>query len=129
MCRPWQGVVLIDDVYSGGKQGDGDYPLLSKAIEAGLFHPNCEDILSTWFPRINIMPTVTDSTRSEEWYKQAQTQRRLERRIRDQKRILAGTLDEENLIREKKRLRKLQKQLREHLKDNSQLRRKPEREG
>ena len=129
MCRPWQGVVLIDDVYSGGKQEDGDYPLLSKAIEAGLFHPNCEDILATWFPGINTVPTVPDPERSEEWYKQAQRQRSLERAIRGQKRILAGTLDEDNLIREKKRLRELQQQLREHLKDNSQLRRKPEREG
>ena len=129
LCRPWQGAVLIDDVYSGGKPEDGDYPLLSKAIDEGLFHPNCEDILGTWFPGINTMPTIPDPTRSEEWYAQAQKQRNLERRIRDQKRIIAGTLDEENMVREKKRLRELQKQLREHLKDNSQLRRKPEREG
>ncbi|MBO1264362.1 capsid protein [Proteiniclasticum sp. SCR006] len=129
LCRPWQGAVLIDDVYSGGKQEDGEYPLLSKAIEAGLFHPNCEDILATWFPGINTIPTVPDPERSEKWYKEAQKQRRLERAIRDQKRVVVGTLDEENMVREKKRLRELQKQLREHLKYNSQLRRKPEREG
>jgi hypothetical protein len=37
-CRPWQGKILIDDVYSGGKAEDGEYPLLSFAIEKGLFH-------------------------------------------------------------------------------------------
>ena len=129
MCRPWQGVVLVDDVYSGGKPDDGDYPLLSKAIDEGLFHPNCEDILGTWFPGINTIPTVPDPTRSEQWYEQAQKQRRLERRIRDQKRILVGTLDEENIESQTVKLRQYQKQLRNHLKTNSQLRRKPEREG
>lgn len=129
MCRPWQGKVLIDDVYSGGKPEDGDYPLLSKAMEEGLFHPNCEDILSTWFPGINTMPSVPDEKRSEAWFKAGQKQRNLERAIRGQKRILAGTIDDENKTREKRRLLELQKQLREHLKDNTQLRRKPEREG
>lgn len=129
MCRPWQGVVLIDDVYSGGKQEDGEYPLLSKAIEAGLFHPNCEDILATWFPGINTMPTVPDPDRSEKWYKEGQKQRMLERLIREQKRIIAGTTDEENLANAKKKLKYRQMELREHLKKNTQLRRKPEREG
>ena len=129
MCRPWQGKVLIDDVYSDGKPVDGKYPLLSKAMEEGLFHPNCEDILATWFPGINTMPTIPDEKRSEEWYRAGQKQRSLERAIREQKRILAGTLDDENMAREKRRLRELQKQLKEHLKDNTQLRRKPEREG
>jgi len=129
MCRPWQGVVLIDDVYSGGKQEDGEYPLLSKAIEAGLFHPNCEDILATWFPGINTIPTVPDPERSEKWYKDAQKQRRLERGIRDQKRVVAGTTDEENLANAKKKLKYRQMELREHLKKNTQLRRRPEREG
>ena len=129
MCRPWQGVILIDDVYSGGKQGDGEYPLLSKAIEAGLFHPNCEDILATWFPGVNTMPTVPDPERSEKWYKEGQKQRLLERLIREQKRVIAGTTDEENLANAKKKLKYRQMELREHLKKNTQLRRRPEREG
>lgn len=37
-CLPFQGQVYIDDVYSGGKQGDGDYPLLSTAMSGGAFH-------------------------------------------------------------------------------------------
>lgn len=53
ICRLWLGVVLIDDVYSDGKQEGGEYTLLRKAIEDGLSHPNCENILATWFPDIN----------------------------------------------------------------------------
>lgn len=36
-CLPFCGKVLIDDVWSGGKD-DGSYPLMSKAIAAGLYH-------------------------------------------------------------------------------------------
>ena len=40
MCEPWQGKVLIDDVFSnGGDMEQKDYTLLSKAITAGLLHP------------------------------------------------------------------------------------------
>jgi len=101
---------------------------LSKATEAGLFHPNCEVIHATWFPGINTLPTIPDPERSEKWYKAGQRQRSLERAIREEKNT-CRTLDEENLIGEKKRLRELQRQLMEHFKNNSQLRRKPEREG
>lgn len=39
-CEPWQGKVLIDDVFSnGGGMEQKEYPLLSKAIESGLLHP------------------------------------------------------------------------------------------
>ena len=42
-CSPWQGRVYIDDVWSGGKEAlnkdsSKKYPLLSEAIEGGLFH-------------------------------------------------------------------------------------------
>lgn len=38
-CLPFCGKVLIDDVWSGGDARDGKYPLMSKAIAAGLYHP------------------------------------------------------------------------------------------
>lgn len=38
LCVPWQGLILINDVYSGGSKEDGDYPLLSTAMEKGLLH-------------------------------------------------------------------------------------------
>lgn len=56
-CLPFVGVVFIDDVYSGGSRKDGDYPLLSTAIAAGLFHPNCKDGTSTYYPGITPIPS------------------------------------------------------------------------
>ncbi|MGG7215303.1 phage minor capsid protein [Clostridium nigeriense] len=39
-CEPWQGKILIDDVFSnGGGVEQKEYPLLSRAIEEGLLHP------------------------------------------------------------------------------------------
>ena len=38
-CLPFVGKVLIDDVWSGGDASDGNYPLMSSAIAAGLYHP------------------------------------------------------------------------------------------
>ena len=40
LCSPWQGRVLVDDVYQGGI-ADGKHELLSTAIGAGLGHYNC----------------------------------------------------------------------------------------
>lgn len=37
-CLPFCGKILIDDVWSGGSSKDGPYPLVSKAIAAGLYH-------------------------------------------------------------------------------------------
>ena len=51
-CAEWVGKVLIDDVYSGGTKADGDYPMLSDAIKGGLFHPNCKDGTSTYYPEL-----------------------------------------------------------------------------
>ena len=58
-CLPFVGKVLIDDVYSGGTSKDGPYPLLSGAMAAGLFHPNCKDHLSTYIEGITDPPDDT----------------------------------------------------------------------
>lgn len=55
-CSPWQGKVYIDDVWSGGKKDDGDYPLLSAAIQGGLYHPRCEHHHVTYYEGINKSP-------------------------------------------------------------------------
>lgn len=52
-CLPFVNKVLIDDVWSGGSQKDGQYPLMSKAIERGLYHPRCKDSHTTYFPGIS----------------------------------------------------------------------------
>ncbi len=67
-CLPFVGKVLIDDVWSGGRKDGVDpntgkrYPLMSKAIEYGLYHPRCKDSHTTYFPGI--------STADDTWTKQ-----------------------------------------------------------
>ena len=62
-CLPFCGKVLIDDVWSGGKASDGPYPLMSKAVEHGLYHPRCKDSHTTYFPGVS---TADDSWTQEE---------------------------------------------------------------
>ena len=128
LCVPWQGLILIDDVYSGGKKEDGPYPLLSEAMEKGFLHPQCRHNLSTYFHGITTLPKVPDMEKALDNYKREQGQRALERAIRKQKRIVEGTVDEDYLKIEKKKLRQLQANMREYLKDNPQLRRAYRRE-
>ena len=52
-CLPFVGKVLIDDVWSGGKQEDGPYQLMSEAIAQGLYHPRCKDSHTTYFPELD----------------------------------------------------------------------------
>lgn len=53
LCQPWEGKVLIDDVYSGGSKKNGNYPLLSDAMKQGLYHPNCRHGHGTYFPELS----------------------------------------------------------------------------
>ncbi len=62
-CLPFCGKVLIDDVWSGGSRKDGSYPLVSKAISYGLYHPRCKDSHTTYFPGIS---TADDTWTKEE---------------------------------------------------------------
>ena len=62
-CLPFCGKVLIDDVWSGGSKKDGNYPLMSYAIQCGLYHPRCRDVHSTYFPGIS---TADDTWTKEE---------------------------------------------------------------
>lgn len=59
LCLPWVGKILIDDVWSGGtakEAVEGNYPLMSTAMAAGLYHPNCRDSHTTYFPGISTPP-------------------------------------------------------------------------
>ena len=51
-CIPFVGKIMIDDVWSGGSSKDGNYPLMSSAVTAGLYHPRCKDFHTTYFPGI-----------------------------------------------------------------------------
>lgn len=56
LCLPWQDRVYIDDVWSGGTEEDGKYPLLSTAVAGGLFHPRCRHGASTYYEDVNVEP-------------------------------------------------------------------------
>lgn len=128
LCVPWQGKIIIDDVYGGGSKEVGDYPLLSEAMEANFLHPNCRHNLSTYFPGITTMPKVPDMEDVEENYKREQQQRHIERQIRKYKRLAEGSIDEENIKQYDSKVKEWQKIMREFLKENPQLRRAYRRE-
>lgn len=98
-CLPFVGKVLIDDVYSGGSRKDGKYPLLSRAMELGLYHPRCKDAHSTYFPGIS---TADDTWTKDELkvvsedYKAEQKQQYAKRQAEKFERLEKYSLDEEN---------------------------------
>lgn len=100
-CLPFVGKVLIDDVWSGGKASDGPYPLMSKAIQAGLYHPNCKDSHTTYFADLDddeISPTYTKKELSqiEDDYRQEQKQQYANRMVEKFDRLAKYSLDTDN---------------------------------
>lgn len=133
LCFPWQGQILIDDVFSHPSEEymvkyKGKYKLLSVAIKAGLLHPNCRHTLATWFDGVSRLPKIYDEEEAKKSYQAEQKQRSLENAIRKAKREQAGAVDKENEDKAASRVRTLQKQLREHLKANPELKRNQHRE-
>lgn len=127
LCLPWQGKILIDDVYAQGKP-TGQYPLLSQAMKAGLFHPNCRHLISTYFPGITSLPKPIDEETARRNYEAEQKQRYIERQIRKWKRREAGSLDPANQEKARDKVKEWQNRMRDHLEENPQLRRDPWRE-
>lgn len=129
-CKPWQGRVYIDDTFSGwtGETearaegvlwGKSNYcgkwfPLLSSAIDKGLFHPNCRHSMNLWRDG-DPLPESIDNTDSERRYKLEQQQRALERAVRKAKRRAEGFSDPANIEKAKAELRQAQKALREFI--------------
>lgn len=129
LCLPWQGKILIDDVYSHGSKADGNYPLLSEAMKAGLLHPNCRHTLATYFEDITQLPKVPDDEEALGNYEAEQKQRYIERQIRKWKRIEAGSVDIENVNKAANKVKQYENMLQQHLSDNPQLRRNNWRES
>ena len=128
-CLPWQGRVYINDV--GGMwegkieqrseilYGKSNYcgkwfPLLSSAIQGGLFHPNCRHTLLMWRDGDPIPQTV-DNSKNNRRYKLEQHQRLLENNVRKAKRFVAGQTDPSNIRKAKAELINAQKRLREFI--------------
>lgn len=103
-CLKWSGRVLIDDVWSGGKSSDGPYPLMSTALAQGLYHPNCKDGHTTFFPGITEKPkplTKKDIEKSKEVYMNEQKQQYAKRQSERFKRLKEGSLDKKEQERYK----------------------------
>ncbi len=99
-CLPFVGKVLIDDVWSGGKAEDGPYQLMSTAIEEGLYHPNCKDSHTTYFPELDEEPeakyTKKEIKKIEDDYRTDQRQQYAERQAEKFDKMEKFSLDEEN---------------------------------
>lgn len=111
-CLKWAGKVLIDDVWSGGKASDGPYPLMSTAIAQGLYHPNCKDGHTTFFPGVSEEPkplTKKDIEKAKEAYMIEQKQQYARRQAERFKRLKEGSLDK----KEQEKYRAKEKQWKE----------------
>ena len=98
-CTPFQGKVFIDDVWSGGSSKDGNYPLISNAIKAGLYHPRCKDSHTTYFEGITEIPkppTEEELKKQAELYNAQLKRNYMERQVRKYENIKNGSLDATN---------------------------------
>ena len=89
-CLPFVGKVLIDDVWSGGSAEDGNFPLMSRAIQLGLYHPNCKDVHSTYFEGISEDPepyTAKELQKIQGKYKADQEQQYAKRQAEKYRRL------------------------------------------
>ena len=114
-CSPWQGRVYIDDVWAGGKKEDGKYPLLSTAINGGLWHPRCRHGRSIYYEGINDEPeevTQALNNEHEDEYTQA-----LQRQKRQYERLALGSLLPENVLTYQNKVNELQKEIEENNKN------------
>ena len=133
-CLPWQGKVYIDDVWgtfdgersatSGKSRNEKWYPLLSVAVAAGLFHPNCRHTLSTWIEGVSKKPKPLDAETVRRNAELEKRQRQMESKVRRLKRLAEGTMDPDKAKEYRRKTRAAQKELREFIDNHGeQLRR------
>lgn len=133
LCAAWQGRVLIDDVWASGTSSEGDYPMVSSAVSAGLGHPSCRHLpINPWIEGVNEpekVNTPEENAQLVKNYEAEQRQRFIERKTREYKRLEAGAVDPGNKAKYGAKVKEWQGKMREHLADNPQLRRIPMRES
>ncbi|MEK4513665.1 phage minor capsid protein [Paenibacillus sp. FSL K6-2524] len=134
-CMPYQGTVMIDDVYTSLSKEqaaqlskDTGYGLLSDAMKDNAFHPSCRHTLATFFPGITQLPKPADEETAKTNYDAEQRQRYMERMIRKYKRLEIGSIDEANQAKYGAKVVEWQELLKLHLGENPQLRRDKRRE-
>lgn len=101
LCLPFVAKILIDDVYSGGSSADGDYPLVSTAMEMGFLHPRCKDHFTTYFEGISTPPkeqqlTQADLLKIKEQNELEKKKRFAENQQKRMKRLAKHSLDKDN---------------------------------
>lgn len=113
LCEPWQNAILVDDVWADGKP-DGVHRLISEAIRSGLFHYNCRHVKRIYIPGKTVAnnPPNYDPEKVAINYELEQTQRRLERDIRNYKRKLTMSLTEQERAKAEQKIAERQAQLR-----------------
>ena len=98
LCTKWQGKVLIDDVYSGGKP-DGKHTLLSEAMKQGFLHPNCRHGITTYYPELEEdeedIPVNKEQEVLQQQYNYAN------RNVKRYKRLEMGSLESSNVMKNK----------------------------
>lgn len=109
-CTPWEGRVYIDNVWSGGKEDDGEYPLLSTAIEGGLFHPGCYHGVSTYYEGVNDEPEEVTQAKHNHNKEDKYTQY-LQQRQKQYQRLAIGSLVPENVLDYQNKSNKLQNKI------------------
>jgi hypothetical protein len=135
LCTPWEGKVLSQ---SGESK---KYRSLNDAVMAGLFHPNCAHDINPYFPGISgKLETRVDpaeqrlinehgySKAQEITYEAQQRQRQIEKSIRTWKRREMTALDPAEQAKAHRKMLDWQASQREHLRKNTFLPRKYNRE-
>lgn len=132
MCLPWQGEILIDDVFSHPSkeyiENNKQYKLLSKAIKNGLLHPNCRHTLINYIEGVTRKISKLPDEKVLENYYLEQKQRKLENKIRILKRLVKGTVDKDDKKMYSMRLNKASKEMKHFLETNKQFKRNSRRE-
>lgn len=106
LCLPFTGKILIDDVWSGGSSKDGPYKLMSSAIQYGLYHPNCKDGHTTYFPELEDIEqeySKKDIAQIEQDYKAEQQRKYKENQAKKYQKLAEYSLDEDNKKKYKER--------------------------
>lgn len=125
LCKPWEGKILIDDVYRGG-QPDGKHQLLSVAIKEGLGHPNCRHHWVPFLEGVDIIPEEElkrKMPKDTRLYEAEQELRYIERNIRQWKTREAMAFAPQEQMKATAKVREWQARARELVKSTEGLHR------
>lgn len=127
-CRPWEGRILHR---GAGRKGLVAVPhatldghtvhvqvagSVAEAVRMGLLHPNCRHSLSAFLPGVTTLPSHA-ATPDPDGDKARQRLRALERKVRKEKLQAAAALDPAAARVHAARVRELQGEIREHIKN------------